>query len=290
MGRRAKSWSATRHFREQGAPNRPVQDLPTIPLLCLGCEKTFKAWEDDFRVKVFEPWAVQLETADPAVLPEDVPLPEGSWLSPYVRSLCWRALHYTNERGVRNMNLTPMAQAAHLEWRQELRDGTPSKSPFWVVQARLIDNILKHLGYVGNRGYIFGAAHIQNMETGLVGSSQWTAVFEDGTVKQQPVQVDVLCQTAIVKNYGFAFLGAHVPNPPSIPTEVFAGNVTLSAFKGSIGPHRRMWEEVSLTQQANDATAHDESRASGSPSLFTKFKDADTAERAADASRKVTDQ
>ncbi len=81
VGRWLKDTSATGHLRTLGAPNRRVQDLRKLPLLCPSCEGRFAVWEGLFAQRVFLPFH-----SGRTVFPYD------EWFLLFAASLTWRCL------------------------------------------------------------------------------------------------------------------------------------------------------------------------------------------------------
>lgn len=81
VGRWLKDTSATGHLRTLGAPNRRVQDLRKIPLLCQDCEGRISVWEGLFAKHLFLPFH-----AGRTAFPYD------EWCLLFAASLSWRCL------------------------------------------------------------------------------------------------------------------------------------------------------------------------------------------------------
>lgn len=82
VGRWLKDTSATGFLRGILAPNRRMQDFPTVRLLCKDCEQRFSTAEKNFAELVFLPFHQQGRSR----------FSYGDWLLYFAASLAWRCL------------------------------------------------------------------------------------------------------------------------------------------------------------------------------------------------------
>jgi hypothetical protein len=292
MAVKMKALSATKHFREAYAPNRPAQDLPKIPLLCDDCEQRIKVYEDKFKAAVWDPWCVQLEVGG-GELPEDFPLPSEPWMDLFVFSVAWRALHVSDDSRRRRYELYPHANAADAEWRPALLAGhlPGPRSKFWVVQAKQMDELLQRRKHRESRSYILLNTHIMNSDNAM-GVRNIFKVFEMVNIGGVPMQVSAglgyeLKTTptsrgyylSFVKGFGFCFLGVHTQDR-AVAESVNLDDVVEDLLASSI----RDWDEkitqkLSPKQKAKDEAAKKANKAS--PTVSMQIKSADERARAA---------
>lgn len=291
MGRWMKSQSATAKFRQGTRPNRTVQDLPKIPLLCEDCEGRIKLLEDQFKAQVFDPWSAKIETTG-GELPEDVPLPTDGWMDLHTLSIAWRALHVPNDENRRRFHLSPLAKAANDEWRPALLAGKqPLRSRFWVIQSQRMDQLLTLHRHQHNRAYILLSTHIGSSDT-MLGVRQQFAIFRTVNVGGRQIRFNQATGYGIgisetgrgyflsfVKGYGFCFLGIHTQDG-AIASSLDLDGVVAEVLDYSIRQNKEgIDDRLSPKQRAKDEAAR--KRLAARPTLSMRIREADERERAA---------
>ena len=83
VSRWMKETGVTPYLRYGGNVDRRLQDLPTMELLCAGCENRFSVWETKFANEIFHPNAAGKTI-----------FRYRSWLIKFAASLAWRAIQF----------------------------------------------------------------------------------------------------------------------------------------------------------------------------------------------------
>ena len=78
-----KESAPTPYLRASGNADKRLQDMPTMELLCDGCENRFSAWETKFAKQIFHPKADGETTFTYRI-----------WLLKFATSLTWRAIQF----------------------------------------------------------------------------------------------------------------------------------------------------------------------------------------------------
>ncbi len=128
VGRWMKESSPTPYFRFGGDPDRRLQDLFTIELLCNDCENRFSAWETKFADKIFHPKDIGQTVFS-----------YGPWLLRFAASLAWRAIHFLRSQGIEeSRDLTSMVDGMETHLKR-----------FLLGQVRNVESFTQHIYPMG---------------------------------------------------------------------------------------------------------------------------------------------
>lgn len=199
IGRWLKATSPSPKFRSSEQPNKTVQDVPKLPLLCDDCEQKVGKYETAFKLSAFDRLFAS-RSADPRLLVKgllDVPSQE---VGQFALSLLFRvACHEIRARVVSPEDRQALERAFEV-WRPTLL-GAPAVSELTVIVAQSphVEEILKRAGLFGRRFRYT----LRDIEMGLEFT---TASLADGPESSQP---GLHLSVVYAKIPGFAFFAIH---------------------------------------------------------------------------------